>query len=75
MEEKLEKVCRVKNARLNERYSLCKDFHIYYAFVVKEITCGHVYVKYLDSTPGIFLINDDIEIFEYPLSSLEKELL
>lgn len=75
MEEKLEKVYRIKDARLNERYSLCKDYDIYFSFVVKEITRGSVHVHYLDNIPGMFLINDDIEIFEYPLSSLEKELL
>jgi len=48
---------------------------MYFSFVVKEITRGSVHVHYLDDIPGMFLINDDIEIFEYPLSSLEKELL
>jgi hypothetical protein len=75
MEEKLKKICRIVDLKLNERYSISRNISMDFSFIVKEISRGSIQVYYGDGMAGIFFIDDDLEIFEYPLSSLERELL
>jgi hypothetical protein len=75
MEQKLEKICKVRDLKKGFRYNMSHSGHHHFCFVVELVgDSGDIYVRYLDGIVGCFR-NPDMVVFEHPYSSLEKELL
>lgn len=75
MEKELGKICRYrKELKVGERYSLSNLKMFDYSFIVKEINEYEIRVTYLDGGNGI-IHYEPFMIYEYPLTSLEKELM
>lgn len=76
MEKKLEKLCKFKDVEVGQRYSMSENnFCSEYVFVVNKIDNKFVRFTYLDGLKGILPKNAIEAVFEFPFSSLEKELL
>jgi hypothetical protein len=75
MERKLEKVCKYKKQlKVGERYSLSNLKIFDYSFIVTDINEYEVLVIYSDGMKGR-ITYEPFMVYEYPLTSLEKELL
>lgn len=76
MEQEQERICKAPNLKLGHRYSLSGKVKPAYAFIVTEIDDTHVTIKWGDGAQGaIHLKETTIDFYEFPFSSLEKELL
>ena len=75
MEKKLEKICKYrKELKVGERYSLSNLKIFDYSFIVTDINEYEVRVVYSDGMVGL-IHYEPFMVYEYPLTSLEKELL
>ncbi len=73
---KLEKRCSVGELQIGKRYAIgnCGK----YPLIVSSINYdrGYVLLKYIDDTrEGLIYLNTPFYFYEFPLTSLEKELL
>lgn len=76
MVKKLEKLCKFKDVEVGQRYSLSENnCDGEFVFVVNKIEDKFVRFTYLDGLKGVLLKNTIETVFEFPFSSLEKELL
>lgn len=76
MAKKLEKLCKFKDVEVGQRYSMSENkCGSEYVFVVTKIEDKFVRFTYLDGLKGILPKNAIETVFEFPFSSLEKELL
>ena len=75
MEQKLEKLCNICNLKIEHRYSISKTIKPEFWFIVMDISIIHVSVIYGDGLNGTFFKDDNIFFYEFPISTLEKELL
>ena len=78
MEKKLDKICKLKDTIIGQRYWLESKVHKALTFIVIQKTENLIKVKFEDGPeirykPDIINFNNDI--YEYPISSLEKELV
>jgi hypothetical protein len=76
MERKLEKRCSVTELEVNKRYAI--GINGRYPFIVNSINYdrGFVLLTYTDSSGnGLLYLNSEGYYYEFPLSSLEKELM
>lgn len=76
MELKLEKKCRTDELEIGKRYAIGECGR--YPFVVTDINYerGYVLLSYLnDPQDGLVYLDSYGYYYEFPLSSLEKELL
>jgi hypothetical protein len=76
MELKLEKKCSANDLEVGKRYAIGQCGR--YPFIVSSVNHdrGFVLLKYLDGThDGLVYLNTPCYYYEFPLSSLEKELL
>lgn len=76
MELKLEKKCRAEELEVGKRYAIGECGR--YPFIVTSINYdrGFVLLNYLDDPQdGLVYLNSPGYYYEFPLSSLEKELL
>lgn len=76
MEQKLEKSCKANELEVGQRYCM-SDWMIVpkFVFTVTRIDDDAIRVKYLDDIHGLIPSQYDITVYEFPYSSLEKELL
>jgi hypothetical protein len=77
METKLEKSCKPNELQVGNRYCM-SSYHIVpkFIFIVSRIDSdGCIRICYLDDIHGLVRIHDDRTFYEFPYSSLEKELL
>ena len=76
MEKKLEKLCEASSFILGGRYCLSPSNVIdAYVFIVTSVDDTWVRFTFLDGVRGSAATKLGIKAFEFPLSSLEKELL
>jgi hypothetical protein len=78
METKLEKICKTEELEVGNRYCMSQTMVIpKFIFEVTSKTKTDVRIRYLDDVHGLIHINDEIcrDFYEFPYSSLEKELL
>lgn len=76
MEQKLEKIYKAPDLKLGSRYSLSHKVRPAFTFIVTEIDDIHVTIKWADGVLGsVHLKETNIDFYEFPFSSLEKELL
>jgi len=77
MVHELKNKCNILSLTLEERYSLSKIPNKLLTFIVIERTSSYVRVSFGDSQKGMFYIEDSLNtpFFEFPMSSLEKELV
>ena len=76
MERKLEKRCNVTELEVNKRYAIGNNGR--YPFIVASINYdrGFVLLTYTDgSGDGLIYLDSEGYFYEFPLSSLEKELM
>lgn len=76
MERKLGKRCSVTELEVNKRYAIGNNGR--YTFIVTGINYdrGFVLLNYTDgSGEGLIYLDSEGYYYEFPLSSLEKELL
>ena len=77
METKLEKSCKPTELQIGNRYCM-SSYHIVpkFIFTVTAIDFnGDIRIRYLDDIHGLVHNYDEITFYEFPYSSLEKELL
>lgn len=76
MVKKLEKRCSTINLNIGERYCLCAvPFTPNYIFLVEGRDFDSLSIRFLDGTAGFIPLRHNFDVFEFPFSSLEKELL
>jgi hypothetical protein len=76
MAKKLEKRCEPNNLILGERYSISPTNLINeFVFVVTDIDDTFATFTYLDGSKGLMPVDYGFAVYEFPFSSLEKELL
>jgi hypothetical protein len=76
MEKKLEKLCESSNFIIGGRYCLSPSNVINaYVFIVTSVDDTWVRFTFLDGVNGSAARKVGIRAFEFPFSSLEKELL
>lgn len=76
MAKKLEKRCKFADVEVGQRYSMSENnCGSEYVFVVTKIEDMFVSFTYLDGLKGILPKKAIKAVFEFPFSSLEKELL
>jgi hypothetical protein len=75
MEIRLGKVCSVIELKLGQRYSVTRSIIPGFTFVVTDINEHRVTFKYDDNYIGGTFIDSKDVWYEFPFSSLEKELL
>ena len=76
MAKKLEKLCESDSLIVGKRYSLSsKNLIDKYIFIVNNIKNDYIHITYLDGEKGAMPLKNRCTVFEFPFSSLEKELL
>jgi hypothetical protein len=71
---KLEKICKINEAKIGYRYSFSPNPDFGFIITNRDFMGTHVYYPD-DGSHGLFRLNTEMLIFEFPMSSLEKELL
>lgn len=71
---KLEKICKINEAKIGYRYSFSARPEFLFIVTYRDASGTHVYYP-CDGSHGLFRLNTEMLIFEFPMSSLEKELL
>lgn len=75
MEKKLSKICKYRTElKLGSRYCLSDSPKFEHSFIVVGVDNLDIQVTYLDGVKGR-LTYEPFTVFEYPLTSLEKELM
>jgi len=72
---KLEKICKISDAKLGERYCLTKFVEYDYVFFITAKTKKDIEITYLDGTGGLYFKYDSLEVYELPLTPVERELI
>lgn len=79
MEKRLEKQCKTSDLELGGRYCMSSSPSRGYVFTVTKIKnrLGELEItgKFIDGSYGLFFSNLDYNLYEYPLTPLERELL
>lgn len=75
MEQKLEKLCSIYDVKIETRYSISYTIKPEFWFIVDSIDRESIHVIYGDGLPGKFFKESSINFYEFPISTLEKELL
>ena len=76
MEKKLEKSCEPENLIVGERYCISSTNIVdKFIFIVDNIENEWVNFTYLDGSKGSISVKNGFHVYEFTLSSLEKELL
>jgi hypothetical protein len=74
METKLKKVSDfIENAKINERYNFSYTVDVSTSFIVVRMKTGQIWIQFTCGACG--MLNWDVDVYEHPLSSLEKELM
>jgi hypothetical protein len=74
METKLKKISDfIRNAKLSERYNFSCNGNMDTSFIVVEVRAGDIRIQFINGECGI--LNWEADVYEHPLSSLEKELM
>lgn len=74
MGSKLETVCKINEAKIGYRYSFSTRPDFGFIIMYRDSMGTHVYYPD-DGSHGVFRLCVEILVFEFPMSSLEKELL
>jgi hypothetical protein len=72
---KLEKTCKISKVKVGERYSLTNYIESEYVFFITSKTKKDIEITYLDGTKGLYFNHDPLEVYEFPLTPVERELI
>lgn len=75
MVRRLEKTCNINDVTLGHSYNLGSNGSLKFRFIITQKSQKYIRIKYFDGTEGAINVNSIQEIWEHPLSSLEKELM
>ena len=76
MEKNTNKKCKASDLVVSQRYSLSNTLIDRYVFIVRDISDEFITIEYLDGFRATVHKKDRFsKYYEFPLSSLEKELL
>jgi hypothetical protein len=72
---KLKNLCKIADVKVGERYCLTSCVNYEFIFIITKKTKKDISLTYLDGTKGIYYARDCLEVYEFPLTPVERELI